>query len=103
MGAHGSAPLLGTERDRRWLLRGVVAGAGTFIVAVLVSVTIVTAMIGDAGFGWDGRKALTAMLFTALWCVAAGVAGAIGAWQAAEGARPTTPPRASPARSGRSC
>src|SRR5919198_275730 len=58
------------------------------LVAVLLAVAIVAAVIGDAGAEWGDRQTLTAVVFTALWCLAAGVAAAIGAWQAAEGGAP---------------
>jgi hypothetical protein len=75
-------------RDWRWLVRGAGAGAGAMLVAVLLAVAIVAAVIGDAGAEWGDRQTLTAVVFTALWCLAAGVAAAIGAWQAAEGGAP---------------
>jgi hypothetical protein len=75
-------------REWRWLARGAGAGIGAMLVAVLLAVAIVAAVIGDAGAEWGGRQTLTAVVFTALWCLAAGVAGAIGAWQAAEGGAP---------------
>jgi len=73
------------SRDWRWLARGAGAGAGAMIAAVLVAVAIATAVIGDAGTEWGDRRALAAVVFTALWCLAAGVAAAVGTWQAAEG------------------
>ena len=88
MGAHGNLPLLGEAGDRRWLLRGLGAGAGAMVVGVLVALFFITAFIGDAGQGWAERGTLTAVLFTGLWCVAAAAAGAIGAWQAAESGAP---------------
>jgi hypothetical protein len=88
VGAHANLRLLGEARDRRWLLRGVGAGAGAMILGVLVALFFVTAFIGDAGQGWAEQGTLTAVLFTALWCVAAAAAGAIGAWQAAESGAP---------------
>ena len=88
MGAHGNLPLLGAAGDRRWLVRGIAAGAGAMVAAVVVAMVFITAAIGDAGQGWAERGTLTAVLFTALWSVAAGAAGAVGAWQAAEGGAP---------------
>ena len=88
MGAHGNLPLLGEAGDRRWLLRGLGAGAGAMVLGVLVALFFITAFIGDAGQGWAERGTLTAVLFTGLWCVAAAAAGAIGAWQAAESGAP---------------
>jgi hypothetical protein len=75
-------------RDWRWLARGAGAGAAAMVVAVLLAVAIAAAVIGDAGAEWGDRQTLTAVVFTALWCLAAGVAAAIGAWQAAEGGAP---------------
>jgi hypothetical protein len=75
-------------RDLRWLVRGVGAGAGAMILAVLLAVAISAAVIGDAGAEWGDRQTLTAVVFTVLWCLAAAVAAAIGAWQAAEGGAP---------------
>jgi hypothetical protein len=60
------------------------------ILGVLGALFFVTAFIGDAGQGWADRGTLTAVLFTALWSVAAAAAGAIGAWQAAESGAPHT-------------
>ena len=79
---------MAATRDWRWLVRGAGAGAGAMLVAVLLAVAIVAAVIGDAGAEWGDRQTLTAVVFTALWCLAAGVAAAIGAWQAAEGGAP---------------
>jgi hypothetical protein len=90
MGAHGSLPLLGEAGDRRWLARGIAAGAVSMIAAVIVGMFFITAFIGDAGQGWAERGTLTAVLFTALWAVNAAGAGAIGAWQAAESGAPHT-------------
>ena len=90
MGAHGNLPLLGEAGDRRWLARGIAAGAVAMIAAVLVAMFFITAFIGDAGQGWAERGTLTAVLFTALWAVNAAGAGAIGAWQAAESGAPHT-------------
>lgn len=90
MGAHGNMPLLGEAGDRRWLIRGIGAGAGAMIAAVLVALVFISAVIGDAGQGWAERGTLTAVLFTALWAVNAAGAGALGAWQAAEGGAPHT-------------
>ena len=88
VGAHGNLPLLGEAGDRRWLLRGIGAGAGAMVAAVIVAMVFVTAFIGDAGQGWAERGTMTAVLFTGLWCVAAATAGAVGAWQAAERGAP---------------
>ena len=90
MSAHGHSRLLGDAGDRRWLVRGIGAGAGTMIVGVLVALFFITAVIGDAGQGWAERGTLTAVLFSALGSVAAAAAGAIGAWQAAESGAPST-------------
>jgi hypothetical protein len=86
--AHANLPLLGEAGDRRWLPRGIGAGAGAMVVGVLVALFFVTAFIGDAGQGWAEQGTLTAVLFTGLWSVAAAAAGAVGAWQAAEGGAP---------------
>jgi hypothetical protein len=88
VGAHGNLPLLGEAGDRRWLVLGIGAGAGAMVVAVIVAMVFVTAFIGDAGQGWAERGTLTAVLFTALWSAAAAMAGAVGAWQAAERGAP---------------
>jgi hypothetical protein len=90
VGAHGNLPLLGEAGDRRWLLRGIGAGAGAMVVGVLGAMVFVTAFIGDAGQGWAERGTLTAILFTALWAGTAAAAGAVGAWQAAESGAPHT-------------
>jgi hypothetical protein len=90
VGAHGNIPLLGEAGDRRWLVRGIGAGAVSMIAAVIVAMFFITAFIGDAGQGWAERGTLTAVLFTALWAVNAAGAGAIGAWQAAESGAPHT-------------
>ncbi|HKE77936.1 MAG TPA: hypothetical protein VKB54_01470 [Solirubrobacteraceae bacterium] len=74
--------------DGRFLLRGITAGAATFIVTVLVAMAAVAVTTADAGTGWAERHTLTAVLFTGLWALAAACAGAIGAWQAAEGGAP---------------
>ena len=79
---------MAATREWRWLVRGVAAGAGAMIAAVLVAVAIATAVIGDAGTEWGDRRTLAAVVFTVLWCVAAGIAAAVGAWQAAEGGAP---------------
>lgn len=88
MGAHGNLRRLGAASDRRWLARGIAAGSAAMVAAVVAALVFIAAVIGDAGQGWAERGTLTAILFTALWCVAAGAAGAVGAWQAAEGRAP---------------
>jgi hypothetical protein len=88
VGAHGNLRRLRVAHDGHWLLRGIGAGAGAMILGVLGALFFVTAFIGDAGQGWAERGTLTAVLFTALWSVAAAAAGAIGAWQAAESGAP---------------
>jgi hypothetical protein len=90
VGAHGNLPLLGEAGDRRWLARGIGAGAVSMIAAVIVAMFFIAAFIGDAGQGWAERGTLTAVLFTALWAVNAAGAGATGAWQAAESGAPHT-------------
>jgi hypothetical protein len=90
VGTHGHLPLLGEAGDRRWLARGIGAGAVSMIAAVIVAMFFITAFIGDAAQGWAERGTLTAVLFTALWAVNAAGAGAIGAWQAAESGAPHT-------------
>ena len=74
--------------ERRFLLRGVAAGAGAMLVAVVLALMFVVALSGDPGPGWADRHTVTGVLLTALWCAAAGGAGAVGAWQAAEGGAP---------------
>jgi hypothetical protein len=74
--------------DRRFLLRGIAAGAGAMLVAVVLALMFVVALSGDPGPGWADRHTVTGVLLTALWCVAAAGAGAVGAWQAAEGGAP---------------
>jgi hypothetical protein len=74
--------------ERRFLLRGVAAGAGAMLVAVIFGLMFVLAFSGDPGPGWADRHTVTGVLLTALWCAAAGGAGAVGAWQAAEGGAP---------------
>jgi peptidoglycan/LPS O-acetylase OafA/YrhL len=88
MAVRGNATLRGADGGRRWLLRGAAAGAGAMIATVLVVMAIVAALVSDAGTQWGDRQTLTGIVFTALWCVAAGIAGAVGAWQAAEGDAP---------------
>jgi hypothetical protein len=80
--------------DARSLVRGVLAGAGAMIAAVVVAVAVVAIGAGAGGPGWADHAALTGVLLTAVWCVAAAGAAAVGAWQAAEGGAP----RASAAR-----
>jgi hypothetical protein len=75
--------------DRGWLPRGALAGGVVMIVAVLPAVALVTAVVGDAGPGWAEQRTFTGVAFTALWALAAAGAGAIGAWQAAEGGAPS--------------
>jgi hypothetical protein len=77
-----------TVGDRGFLVRGVAAGAGAMLVAVVLALMFVVAFSGDPGPGWADHHALTGVLLTALWCAAAGGAGAVGAWQAAEGGAP---------------
>ena len=85
-------------------LRGIGAGAGAMIAAVLVAMVFVTAFIGDAGQGWAERGTLTAVLFTALWAVAAAARGRHRRVAGGRARRARTPRRrASPARSGRCC
>jgi len=74
--------------DRGFLVRGAAAGAGAMLVAVVLALMFVVAFSGDAGPGWADHHTLTGVLLTALWCAAAGGAGAVGAWQAAEGGAP---------------
>ena len=74
--------------DRRFLVRGVAAGAGAMLVAVVLALMFVVALTGDPGPGWADHHTATGVLLTALWCAAAGGAGAVGAWQAAEGGAP---------------
>ena len=103
MGAHGNLPLLGEAGDRRWLLRGIGAGAGAMVAAVIVAMVFVTAFIGDAGQGWAERGTMTAVLFTGC--------GALRRPRRApsvRGRRPSTGRRisrrrVSPARSGQYC
>jgi hypothetical protein len=77
-----------TVGDRRFLVRGVAAGAGAMLVAVVLALMFVVALTGDPGPGWADHHTVTGVLLTALWCAAAGGAGAVGAWQAAEGGAP---------------
>jgi hypothetical protein len=74
--------------DWRFLVRGAAAGAGAMVVAVVLALIFVLALSGDPGPGWADRHTLTGVLTTALWCAAAAGAGAVGAWQAAEGGAP---------------
>jgi hypothetical protein len=74
--------------DTRFLVRGAAAGAGAMVLAVVVALMFVLALSGDPGAGWADRHTVTVVLLTALWCVAAAGAGAVGAWQAAEGGAP---------------
>jgi hypothetical protein len=74
--------------ERRFLVRGVASGAGAMLVGVVFALMFVLAFSGDPGPGWADRRTVTGVLLTALWCAAAGAAGAVGAWQAAEGGAP---------------
>jgi hypothetical protein len=74
--------------DRVFLVRGAAAGAGAMLVAVVVGLAFVVALSGDPGPGWADRGTATGVLTTALWCLAAAGAGAVGAWQAALGGAP---------------
>jgi len=74
--------------ERAFLVRGAGAGAGAMLVAVVVLLTFVMALSGDPGPGWADRHTATGVLLTALWCMAAAGAGAVGAWQAALGGAP---------------
>ena len=74
--------------ERRFLVRGAAAGAGAMLVVVVFALMFVLAFSGDPGPGWADRHTVTGVLLTALWCAAAGGAGAVGAWQAAEGGAP---------------
>jgi hypothetical protein len=88
MGALGNVSLRSTDAGRRWFLRGTAAGAAAMIAAVVFAMAIFGAVVGDAGPQWVDRQTLAGVVFTALWCVAAGAAGMAGAWQAAEGGAP---------------
>lgn len=79
---------MGVATDKRYLLRGAAAGAGAMLVGVVVALVFVLALSGDPGPGWADRHTVTGVLLTALWCVAAAGAGAVGSWQAAEGGAP---------------
>jgi hypothetical protein len=74
--------------ERAFVVRGVAAGAGAMLVGVVVALVFVLALAGDPGPSWAERHTVTGVLLTALWCVAAAGAGAVGAWQAAEGGAP---------------
>jgi hypothetical protein len=74
--------------ERRFLVRGTAAGAGAMLVAVVLALMFVVALSGDPGPGWADRHTVTGVLLSALWCAAAACAGAVGAWQAAEGGAP---------------
>jgi hypothetical protein len=74
--------------ERRFLVRGTAAGAGAMLVAVILALMFVIALSGEPGPGWADRHTVTGVLLTALWCAAAAGAGAVGAWQAAEGGAP---------------
>jgi hypothetical protein len=74
--------------ERSFLVRGVAAGAGAMLVAVVVLLMFAIAFSGDPGPGWADRHALAGVLLTALWCLAAAGAAAVGAWQAAVGGAP---------------
>ena len=87
--------------ERRFLLRGVAAGAGAMLVAVIFALMFVLAFAGDPGPGWADRHAVTGVLLTALWCAAAGGAGAVARGRPPRVARPITRRHGSRARSGR--
>ena len=74
--------------ERSFLVRGVAAGAGAMLVGVVVLLVFVVAFSGDPGPGWADSHALTGVLLTGLWCLAAAGAAAVGAWQAALGGAP---------------
>jgi hypothetical protein len=74
--------------ERRFLVHGAAAGAGAMLVGVVFALMFVLAFSGEPGPGWADRHTVTGVLLTALWCAAAGGAGAVGAWQAAEGGAP---------------
>jgi hypothetical protein len=65
-----------TVGERRFLVRGVAAGAGAMLVGVVFALMFVLAFSGDPGPGWADRHTVTGVLLTALWCAAAGGAGA---------------------------
>jgi hypothetical protein len=79
---------MGVATDKRYLLRGAAAGASAMLVVVVVALIFVLALSGDPGPSWADRRTVTGVLLTALWCLAAAGAGAVGAWQAAEGGAP---------------
>ena len=58
------------------------------IAVILVGDVLRRASSSATPPGWAERGTLTAILFTALWSLAAAGAGAIGAWQAAERGAP---------------
>ena len=71
------------------------------VAAVIVAMVFITALIGDAGQGWAERGTLTAVLFTGLWSRRRGRGGRRRRLAGGRAAgRPTSRPRASPARSG---
>jgi hypothetical protein len=74
--------------DRGFFLRGAACGAGAMLAAVVFALIFVVALAGDPGPHWADRHTVTGVLLTALWCAAAAGAGAVGAWQAAEGGAP---------------
>ena len=74
--------------ERAFLVRGAAAGAAAMLVGVVVALMFVLALSGDPGPGWADRHTITGVLLTALWSLAAAGAGAVGAWQAAEGGAP---------------
>lgn len=74
--------------ERSFLLRGAAAGAGAMLAGVVVLLMFAVAFSGDPGLGWADRHALAGVLLTALWCLAAAGAAAVGAWQAALGGAP---------------
>jgi peptidoglycan/LPS O-acetylase OafA/YrhL len=88
MSVRPNVSVQGRDGGRRWLLRGGAAGAGAMILAVVLVMAVVAVLVSDSGSQWGDRQTVTGVLFTLLWSLAAGVAGAVGAWQAAEGDAP---------------
>lgn len=68
-------------------VRGAVSAAVAAIAVLLLLLAITFAALGDAGSGWDdgGRKATVVIALLIVGCLAAGVGGAVGTWQAAIG------------------